>query len=75
MPTDYLNTYLHFQGDLSIGLPGTPPGRRRVLTPNLDHPEGLLGGPLVGGLKPEPSTQEQSGGLLGGLLGLFGGGG
>ncbi len=75
VPTDYLNTYLHFQGDLSIGLPGTTLGAPRVLTPNLDNPKGLLGGPLVGGLKPKPSTQEQSGGLLGGLLGLFGGGG
>jgi phospholipid/cholesterol/gamma-HCH transport system substrate-binding protein len=75
VPTDYLNTYLHFQGELSIGLPGTPLGAPRVLTPNLDNPKGLLGGPLVGGLKPKPSTQEQSGGLLGGLLGLFGGGG
>jgi len=69
VPTDYLNTYLHFQtSELSIGLPGTtaPP----LLAPNLDDPGNVLGKPLVP--TPAPSSSEPRG-LLGGILGLFGG--
>jgi phospholipid/cholesterol/gamma-HCH transport system substrate-binding protein len=77
VPTDYLNTYLHFQGELSIGLPGTPAGVPPILAPNLDDPGHLLGRPLVVPGLPSASpdaTTPTSGGLLGGLLGLLGGG-
>jgi phospholipid/cholesterol/gamma-HCH transport system substrate-binding protein len=73
VPTDYLNTYLHFQGELSIGLPGTPAGTPPILAPNLNDPRNLLGNPL-GGLTPTSPTAKPPA-LLGGLLGLFGGGG
>jgi phospholipid/cholesterol/gamma-HCH transport system substrate-binding protein len=70
VPTDYLNTYLHFQGQLSIGLPGStaPP----ILAPSLLDPKNLLGRPL-GGLTPAAPTGKPQG-LFGGLLGLLGGG-
>ena len=73
VPTDYLNTHLHFQLDDSFaGLLATP----GVATPGSDGPGGLAAPPLVppkllDGLTPRPSTETP--GLLGGLLGLFGG--
>jgi phospholipid/cholesterol/gamma-HCH transport system substrate-binding protein len=72
VPTDYLNTYLHFQIDGSLGsLLGSP----TVVTPDPDGAGALQGTPLVPPnlLNPPGSTGKP--GLLGGLLGLFGGGG
>lgn len=74
VPTDYLNTYLHFQLDLSIGLPGTPAGTPPLLAPDLDgEKKGLgglgLGGPLV---TPTPGVAtDEPQGLLGRLLGVL----
>ena len=77
VPTDYLNTWLHFQLDGSLGglldLPLQGPG---VTTLDPDGPGDLKGTPLVppdlvGGLTPGSSTENP--GPLGGLLGLFGG--
>jgi phospholipid/cholesterol/gamma-HCH transport system substrate-binding protein len=75
VPTDYLNTYLHFQLEPSLGLPGTPLDAPRIVTPDLDGKGGLQGTPLVPPdlLKP-PGSTDSDGGMLGGLLGLFGGG-
>ena len=75
VPTDWLNTYLHFKLDLSIGLPGTPAGTPPLLAPDLvgddKGPGGLgLGEPGT----PTPGTaEEQPSGLLGRLLGVLGG--
>lgn len=76
VPTDYLNTYLHFQPQLSLGLPGAPLDAPRIVTPDLDGRGGLQGTPLVPPdlLKPPGSSTGSKGGMLGGLLGLFGGG-
>jgi hypothetical protein len=76
VPTDYLNTYLHFQLELSLGLPGAPLDAPRIVTPDLDGRGGLQGTPLVPPdlLKPPGSSTGSNGGMLGGLLGLFGGG-
>ncbi len=73
VPTNYLNTYLHFQVDGSLGGLLQSPS---VTTPDPDGEGALKGTPLVlpellGGLSPKPSTEKP--GLLGGLLGLFGG--
>ena len=78
VPTDYLNTYLHFQGNALVGLPGLTSGSASgappVLTPDLGDPKNLVGQP-PGGLKPPgTTTTQQQPNLLGGLLGLFGGG-
>lgn len=71
VPTDYLNTFLHFQIDDSLG---TLLQNSTAFTPDPDGTGGLLGTPLVPPdlLKPPGSTAEP--GPLGGLLGLFGGG-
>ncbi len=77
VPTDYLNTYLHFQGNALIGLAGLTPGTTAaappVQTPDLVDPGRLLGRPL-GTPTPDGTTPERKPALLGGLLGLFGGG-
>jgi phospholipid/cholesterol/gamma-HCH transport system substrate-binding protein len=75
VPTDYLNTFLHFHGNLTIGLPGTGPD-----APNLELPDPLnpkafrdrLTTPVLPQLLA-PSSSDDRPGLLGGLLGLFGG--
>jgi len=75
VPTDYLNTHLHFQLELSLGLPGTPLDAPRIVTPDLDGTGGLLGTPLVPpDLLAPPGSSTDSKNPLGGLLGLFGGG-
>jgi phospholipid/cholesterol/gamma-HCH transport system substrate-binding protein len=74
VPTDYLNTHLHFQLDGSLaGLLALPLSTPAVTTPDPDGTGGLSGTPLVPPdlLAPQPSTEKP--GLLGGLLGLFGG--
>jgi len=77
VPTDWLNTYLHFQLDLSIGLPGTPAGTPPVLAPDLvgeDKGLGLGGSGLGQPLTPTPGPAAQKpSGLLGRLLGVLGG--
>jgi phospholipid/cholesterol/gamma-HCH transport system substrate-binding protein len=77
VPTDYLNTYLHFQGNALVGIPGltsgTASGAPPVLAPDLGDPKNLSKQPL-GGLEPVTTTTQKQPGLLGGLLGLFGGG-
>ena len=45
VPTDYLNTHLHFQLELSLGVPGTLAAP--LATPDPDGRGGLLGTPLV----------------------------
>ena len=71
VPTDYLNTYLHFQIDGSLGTLLGP----TAVTPDPDGAGGLQGTPLIppGLLSPPGATAEKPG-PLGGLLGLFGGG-
>lgn len=76
VPTDYLNTYLHFQLDLSIGLPGTPAGTPPLLAPDLDGDDKGLGVPGLGGLPVSPTpgpADDEPRGLLGRLLGAMGG--
>ena len=72
VPTDYLNTFLHFQLDGSLGTLLEAPA---VVTPDPDGQGGLGGTPLIPPdlLKPPGPTTGKPG-LLGGLLGLFGGG-
>jgi phospholipid/cholesterol/gamma-HCH transport system substrate-binding protein len=73
VPTDYLNTHLHFQLDgslaglldLPLAAPGGPPGP--------DGLGGLNGTPLVPPDLSTPGPATEKPGLLGGLLGLFGG--
>lgn len=77
VPTDWLNTYLHFQLDLSIGLPGTPAGTPPILAPDLDGEDKGLGGLGLGGglgtpLVTPPPAAEKPKGLLGRLLGGLG---
>ena len=72
VPTDYLNTHLHFQLDGSLaGLLDLPVAAPGMLDP--DGRGGLNSTPLVppNVLTPRPGTEEP--GLLGGLFGLFGG--
>lgn len=73
VPTDYLNTFLHFQLDGSFGSLLQAPS---VTTPDPDGPGALLGTPLVPrellDLVPGPAGDDP--GRSGGLLGLFGGG-
>jgi phospholipid/cholesterol/gamma-HCH transport system substrate-binding protein len=74
VPSDYLNTYLHFQGQVSLGVPGTSGDAPRIVTPDLRGSDALKGTPPV---PPELLAPPESGGSkgpLGGLLGLFGGG-
>lgn len=72
VPTDYLNTYLHFHGNLSLGLPGTAPGDPRRESPDPLAPGGLLKQPLLPGLlTPSKGNASQPTNLLGGLLSLF----
>lgn len=74
VPTDWLNTYLHFQLDLSIGLPGTPAGTPPLLAPDLDGDDKGLGGLGLGSplVTPTPGTAaEEPTGLLGRLLGAL----
>jgi phospholipid/cholesterol/gamma-HCH transport system substrate-binding protein len=74
VPTDYLNTHLHFQLELSLGLPGTALNAPRIVTPDPDGRGGLQGTPLVPpDLLAPPGSSTGSKGLLGGLAGLFGG--
>jgi phospholipid/cholesterol/gamma-HCH transport system substrate-binding protein len=68
VPTDYLNTHLHFQLDDSLGGLFAVPG---VATPGLEEPGGLAGAPLVPPDLLTPPAEKP--GLFGGLLGLFGG--
>ncbi|TXL61269.1 MCE family protein [Aeromicrobium terrae] len=76
VPTDYLNTFLHFHGNLTIGLPGTGPD-----APNLELPDPLdpkafrdkLTTPVLPQLLAPRTSSGDRPGLLGGLLGLFGG--
>ena len=73
VPTDYLNTHLHFQLEPSLGVPGTLAAP--LATPDPDGKGGLLGTPLVPpDLLSPPGSSSGSEGVLGGLLGLFGGG-
>ena len=73
VPTDYLNTYLHFQLDLSIGLPGTPAGTPPLLAPDLDGEQKGLGGLGLGGppATPAPGTATEQPGLLDRLLSVL----
>jgi phospholipid/cholesterol/gamma-HCH transport system substrate-binding protein len=73
VPTDYLNTFLHFQIDDSLGTLLQSPA---AVTPDPDGQGGLAGTPLIPPdlLSPPDSTTGKPD-LLGGLLGLFGGGG
>ena len=73
VPTDYLNTFLHFQLDGSLGGLLEAPA---AVTPDPDGQGGLAGTPLIPPdllSPPDPTAKKPS--LLGGLLGLFGGGG
>ncbi len=68
VPTTYLNTHLHFQIDESLGGLLAAPS---VATPDPDGPGNLTGTPLVPPDLLTPPAEKP--GVLGGLLGLFGG--
>jgi phospholipid/cholesterol/gamma-HCH transport system substrate-binding protein len=77
VPTDYLNTFLHFHGNLTIGLPGTGPDAPNLQLPDPLDPDSLrdqLTKPVLPRfLTPRATTDDDRPSLLGGLLGLFGG--